>query len=345
MKKSKVAIIADIPNWSFDIIAKLLKKELSYKYDIDIFYCVNDFNKDLFKILEATKEYDVIHFLARKLLIQFEDEEFRKKIKENNYVYDNYTKNVIKKITTCVYDHLAINDKDIDYTKIYRLYSAKYIVCSKKLLDIYSNIPNCPKPWAEIRDTIDTELFIPENIERFENENIENRPLIIGWVGNSKWNKKSESDIDYKGLKTVLEIAVNELKEEGYNIVSYYADVNDKYRNAQEMQKYYSKIDLYVCVSLIEGTPRPLLEAMCCGVPIITTDVGLAYEVLGKKQKEFILKQRNVEELKERIKYLYNNRNVLKELSIENVKEGNINSSKTTVQKYIDLFESIIEHK
>ena len=29
MSKNKIAIIADIPNWSFDIIAQLLKKELS----------------------------------------------------------------------------------------------------------------------------------------------------------------------------------------------------------------------------------------------------------------------------------------------------------------------------
>ena len=28
MNKNKIAIIADIPNWSFDIIAQLLKKEL-----------------------------------------------------------------------------------------------------------------------------------------------------------------------------------------------------------------------------------------------------------------------------------------------------------------------------
>ena len=65
MDKKKIAIIADIPNWSFDIIAKLIKKELSYKYQIDIFYCVTDFNIDLFQILEKTKNYDVIHFLAR----------------------------------------------------------------------------------------------------------------------------------------------------------------------------------------------------------------------------------------------------------------------------------------
>lgn len=342
MSKNKIAIIADIPNWSFDIIAQLLKKELSDKYDIDVFYCVTDFNKDLFDILEATKEYDVIHFLARKLLLQFEDESFKERVALKGYNYDEYLKSMVRKITTCVYDHLAINDPEIDYTKLYRLYSKAYLVCSKKLYDIYAAVSNCPLPWAEIPDTIDTDLFVPAKLERFDSENVANRPLVIGWVGNSKWNKKSEDDIDYKGLHTILKPAIDELKAEGYNIEPFYADVNDKYRNAVEMQEYYSNIDIYVCVSLIEGTPRPLLESMSCGVPVITTDVGLAYEVLGKKGQEFILKERNKEELKEKIKELYNNRELLKVLSEENIKEGAKNSSKCTVEKYIELFDGII---
>lgn len=338
INKKRVAIIADIPNWSFDIIAQLLKKELSYQYDIDIFYCVTDFDKDLFDILEKVKNYDVIHFLARKLLMQFDDENFKNKLLQNGYSYDEYTNTIIKKITTCVYDHLAINDDNIDYRKIFNLYSDRYIVCSKKLYDIYCNIPNCEKPWGEIKDTIDTDLFIPNNLERFDRQNIENRPLVIGWVGNSKWNRKSDDDIDYKGLKTILEVAIKELKEEGYNITTTYADVNEKYRNSIEMQEYYSTIDIYICVSLIEGTPRPILEAMSCGVPIITTNVGIADEVLGEKQKEFILENRDIQELKEKIKYLYNNRNILKELSEENIREGIKNSSKTTCEDYEKFF-------
>lgn len=338
MNKKKIAIIADIPNWSFDIIAQLLKKELSYKYDIDIFYCVKDFNKDLFDILEEVKNYDIIHFLTRKLLMQFEDENFKNKVLEKGYFYEEYKNNIVKKITTCVYDHLAINDESIDYSKIFNLYSDRYIVCSKKLYDIYSNIPNCPKPWGEIKDTIDTDLFVPTNLERFNKENLKNRPIVIGWVGNSKWNRKSDSDIDYKGLKTILEVAIKELIKEGYNIKTSYADVNEKYRNSKEMQEYYSTIDIYICVSLIEGTPRPILEAMSCGVPIITTDVGIANEVLGRKQKEFILEDRSISKLKEKIKYLYNNRHILKELSEENILEGIKNSSKNTCKDYEKFF-------
>lgn len=343
--KKRIAIIADIPNWSFDIIAQLLKKELSDKYEIEIFYCVTDFEKNLFKILEATKEFDVIHFLTRKLLMQFEDEEFKKCVEEKGYSYEKYVKENVKKITTCVYDHLAINDEKIDYRKIYNLYCNEYLVCSKKLYEIYTNLEDCKKPFLEIRDTIDTNLFVPEKIERFNKENIQKRPLVIGWVGNSKWNKKTENDVDYKGLKTILEVTVQELRQEGTEIKTLYADVNEKYRTPAEMQKYYSEIDIYVCSALIEGTPRPLLEAMSCGVPIITTDVGVACEVLGEKQKQFIIQERSVKKLKEKIQYLNNHREKLKELSDENIVEGIKNSTKETKDDYIKLFNKIINEQ
>lgn len=342
MIKGKIAIIADVPNWSFDILAKLIKKELSAEYQIDIFYCVTDFNKNLFDILESTKNYDVIHFLARKLLMQFEDPNFIKKVNSKNYNYNEYVKNCVKKITVSVNDEVSINDPDTDYTKIFRLYCNKYFVCSKKLVDLYSTIPNCPAPWGEIRDTINTDIFIPNNLERFQKDKIEHRPLVIGWVGNSNWTVKNNSSIDYKGLHTILKPAIEELKQEGYNIVPHYADVSEKYRNSIEMQQYYSEIDIYICVSLTEGTPLPVLESMCCGVPIITTNVGVVPEVLGAKQSQFILQERSISALKEKIKYLYNNKYLLKELSDENIKEGIKNSSKTTVEKYIKLFDSII---
>ncbi|WZB73295.1 glycosyltransferase family 4 protein [Achromobacter xylosoxidans] len=41
------------------------------------------------------------------------------------------------------------------------------------------------------------------------------------------------------------------------------------------MPAYYNSLDLYVCPSAIEGTPNPVLEAMACGVPVISTDVGI----------------------------------------------------------------------
>ena len=36
---------------------------------------------------------------------------------------------------------------------------------------------------------------------------------------------------------------------------------------------YYSAADIFVCTSLVESAPRVIVEAMACGLPIITTPV------------------------------------------------------------------------
>ena len=86
------------------------------------------------------------------------------------------------------------------------------------------------------------------------------------------------------------------------------------------MPEYYNGIDIYVCTSRTEGTPNTVLEAMACGVPVISTDVGIVPEVFGEKQKEFIIK-RDKNELKDKIKELINDRKKYQELSEENLKQ------------------------
>src|SRR5690606_16703071 len=78
---------------------------------------------------------------------------------------------------------------------------------------------------------------------------------------------------------------------------------------------------VYVCTSSIEGTPNPILEAMACGVPIVTTDVGIVPQLLGKSQQEFILRSRSVDDLTQALERLYRERNqLLPLLSNENLK-------------------------
>jgi hypothetical protein len=44
------------------------------------------------------------------------------------------------------------------------------------------------------------------------------------------------------------------------------------------MQDFYDSIDLLVCTSVSEGGPLPVFEAIACGVPVISTPVGLVKE-------------------------------------------------------------------
>ena len=87
------------------------------------------------------------------------------------------------------------------------------------------------------------------------------------------------------------------------------------------MPDYYNSIDVYVCASKNEGTPNPVLESMASGVPIISTNVGIVRDAFGKKQKEYILKERSKEELKEKLIDLINNKEKLQDLSNENLKQ------------------------
>lgn len=46
------------------------------------------------------------------------------------------------------------------------------------------------------------------------------------------------------------------------------------------MPTYYNGLDLYVVTSRIEGGPAPLIESMACGVPVVTTSVGIAKDYI-----------------------------------------------------------------
>lgn len=337
-----IALIVDVKNWAFDIQAQLIKKSLKDVFKIDIFYSKSEtYNDDVVKIIEDVKDYDIIHFFWRKTLLQICDTEIQRKLEEKHIDIEELK----TKLSTGIYDHLFIRDDT--YNRLYNEYCKRYVTSSKKLFDIYKENSKIKEPFMILGDTFDEKLFFPKNTNRFKrNEDT----LVIGWVGNSSWNNKlldeNKNAIDFKGFHTVLKPVIKELKSEGYNIETYYADKNLNFIPNNEMCNYYSKIDLYVCVSITEGTPRPLIEAMGCGVPIITTDIGVAKEYFGEKQKKYIIPERHIgksdneikKELKQKIIHLYKNRRELEELSQENYEISKIINNSYYKEKYKKYF-------
>lgn len=47
-----------------------------------------------------------------------------------------------------------------------------------------------------------------------------------------------------------------------------------------EMPKYYAALDLYLVASRVEGGPMAVLESMASGVPVVSTRVGMAPEII-----------------------------------------------------------------
>ena len=320
----KICLVADVPNWAFDIISQALKEKLAHKYDIRVVYFDAKKESDVFfEFLEENDDCDLIHFFWRKVLLQFETDTFKRKVESTGQSYDEYVEKKIRKISTGAYDFIGMEGEGVeDYARAINNYSNNYCVTSKKLYERYVNNEKFKNPTMIVHDICNFERFKPSNLERFENFN---RYLVVGWVGNSA---RMIDGIDLKGFHVIIKPVIQDLIKEGYCLKEHYADRNEKWRKPEEMPDYYSEIDLCICTSIHEGTPLPVLEAMSCGVPIIATDVGVVREVFGEKQKEFIIGDRengkNDEEMKLKLKTsirkIYEDRNILKELSEENQK-------------------------
>lgn len=314
MCKKKIALVVDADNWAFANIAKNVKKNLLENYDFKIIPIVN-LDNNLPRVYISAQDCDLIHFFWRGNIIGDEDANFKAIVEDLGYSLNDFKKIYMNKpITTAVYDHLFL-EKDEDLTKKIFSKCKKYYVSSNILKNIYNKLDLKYHTDLVITDGVDLEKFYPKNLERFEN--ISERNIKIGWVGNSAWANDIE---DFKGVNTILKPVIKELQDEGYPIEEYFADRQVRMIPHDQMIDYYSMIDVLICTSKCEGTPNPVLEAMACGIPVISTKVGIVPEVFGKKQSEFILKERTKECLKENIKRLIADTSNFKKLSEENIK-------------------------
>ena len=283
-----------------------------------------------------------MHVLWRGILQFLDSDPFYGELYQYGLTREKYEKKFLGDLclTTAVYDHLYLEEDTEGVTE--KILSAvdEYTVSSARLLKIYSDRYE-KKPAGEISDGVDLDMFYPQNLERFDD--INGRPVVIGWVGNSVfWGNRAD---DLKGVHTILIPAVDELQREGENVTRLFADRQERIIPHSEMKDYYSKIDIYVCTSRIEGTPNPLLEAMACGVPVITTDVGLVPEVLGEFQKQFVLERRDVECLKDAVIRMIGSPDNLKRCSEENLRQIQDWNWKQKCTQYGDFFKAAYSRK
>ncbi len=312
-KRLKVSLVVDVENWAYANIARQFKKNID-EFDIEIIP-MSKLNGNVALMWLMCRESDVVHFFCRGLAISYLGGDLKNTVAEYGGVTEEFIDEYIrpKLITTCVYDHLFLGD-DIDFTRLLCGEIENYYVSSGKLFDIYNSLDLSYKPQAVITDGIDLDMFYPKNIDRLRAGS--KKGLVVGWVGNSKWVGNND---DYKGVNTIIRPAVEKLKSEGYDIELFTSDRVSKVIPINEMVDYYEKIDVYVCASKFEGTPNPALESMACGIPVISTDVGIIPDLFGEKQKELIMSERSEKALEDKLRMLLENRDLLWEYSKENL--------------------------
>ena len=95
--------------------------------------------------------------------------------------------------------------------------------------------------------------------------------------------------------------------------------------NYLDIVECYNILDLYLVTSRAEGGPQALLEAMATGVPIVTTNVGMAPNLIKNNSNGLIAEIENIEEI-----FQYS-KNILTDA---NLRQKLIKNGQKTVRNY-----------
>lgn len=203
---------------------------------------------------------------------------------------------------------------------------------SKNELMKYYNVPS--SDIEVIYHGVDSEKFTPPK-EKIINKDI--NLLIVA------------TEFYRKGVKELL-YAVRILMNEGYNVhlnivgkqrdegiynfnveqlcwdlkipfhVTIYGDVTQK-----ELISFYQNADIFVFPTKYEAFGMPTLEAMSCGLPVITSKIGAGELIVDKKDGLLLDDYNNVNEIVDKIIFLIENKDIRMRLG---------NNARTTALKY-----------
>lgn len=277
--KPEILIIADVPGWALDRTAENVIKHLSNQFRFKKVFnaqAVEEINKN---------DYGLLYITYWR---QFQDASINIKICgpaitgiRSHYKWDKGK-------------GLPPTDEMINQINTFKTIN----VPSRILYDIFKD--KHPALFYTPHG-VDQHIFIPLK-NPFTSSAGE---LVIGWTG-SKKNHPGK-----RGLDDLLIPALKDLK--GVKLIT--AAREDKWRTQEEMVSFYQKLDVYICTSRTEGGPHPLLEASSCGIPIISTQVGIAPDLI-ENNKNGILIDRSIESIRNAVTLLRDHPNLRRNMAL-----------------------------
>lgn len=142
-----------------------------------------------------------------------------------------------------------------------------------------------PKKISVIHNGVDISLFAPRDSEK----NSHNKQIL--WVGRFVTGKGVDYLIDAlsqvrkmmpeTALVLVGEGPEKKLIEDRIQNLHLQSSVTlIDYLDNTDLPKVYKNSDIFVLPSLMEGVPRTILEAMSCGIPVVTTNLPHLVEII-----------------------------------------------------------------
>jgi len=307
--KYRIMLVPDTMGWILGTWAREIVKWNSDKYDFLIFP-VGEIREDMQMFLSLLREVDIIHFLTSRDYISFRDIIKKSGISGLTLISSIHHIVEVSRIESAIHA-----DKIMVVCRKYMDELIKYGVPKEKITLIYNGVDTdvySPKDKLQSRKRlgIATKVFTIGFSAKASSNHDERKGIDIFLKVLSKLSSSENLDIQVVltgiGWKTLIKkYSLNKIRINSFD-----------YLPVEKMADYFNSLDVYLVTSRIEGGPVPLLEAMSCGVPVVTTPVGTAIDIIKDKINGLMFPIDNVDSCAEAVQRIFTNRGLAERIGL-----------------------------